>query len=471
MGDKMVRYSLIISLIVVASIAVILLTQFSFTALYNQTLAELKDIKSSLSEVKSPSKEVPTKEVTSKVGKEYKVIIEKDSWDPNSGKSYSPKEIKIKVGDTITFINEDGVAHDLKHDTFYSGFIMPGKSWSYTFKEAGTYNYLCASHPWMTGKIIVEDGQQVLITQTTTQTATQPLVLSNIVKDPKDIPPPIDRTENKLVKITLIIKEVVAEIDDGVYFEFWAFNGTVPGPLIRVMEGDTVEITLVNPSSNKMAHNIDLHAVNGPGGGAAVTLVKPGESKTFRFKALNTGAYIYHCAAPLPPDHIARGMYGVILVEPKGGLPKVDREFYVVQGEWYLTSKDKGLQTFDRDKALQEHPVYITFNGRVNSLNMEAKVGEKVRIIFGVGGPNIGSNFHVIGEIFDKVYLGSPSTYIANEETVYVAPGAAGIFEFKLDVPGKYTLVDHALYRILKGALGYINVTGPPNEEIFYPQP
>jgi nitrite reductase (NO-forming) len=224
-----------------------------------------------------------------------------------------------------------------------------------------------------------------------------------------------------------------------------------------------------------MGHNVDLHAVNGPGGGAAATNALPGETKTFRFKALNSGAYIYHCAFAPPYIHVAHGMYGIIVVEPPGGLPKVDREFYVVQGEWYTTGRfgEKGHQDFSEEKALAERPEYITFNGHVNALtrlfNMTARVGETVRIFFGVGGPNIGSNFHVIGVVFDKVYTGSPSTYVADEETRYVPPGSAAIFEFKIDVPGRYVLVDHAIFRIAKGALGFITATGPQKPEIFWP--
>jgi nitrite reductase (NO-forming) len=196
------------------------------------------------------------------------------------------------------------------------------------------------------------------------------LDVPNVIRDPADVPPPITRTEPTTVRVTLTIKEVTAELANGVSYTFWTFDGTVPGPMLRVMEGDTVEVTLVNPETNTVGHNIDLHAVNGPGGGAAVTNVQPGESKTFSFKALNPGAYIYHCAFPPPYHHIAQGMYGGILVEPVGGLPPVDREFYVVQGEWYTVGAngDQGHQAFSHDKAAAEQPEYFTFNGHVAAL-------------------------------------------------------------------------------------------------------
>jgi nitrite reductase (NO-forming) len=298
-----------------------------------------------------------------------------------------------------------------------------------------------------------------------------------VIRDPSDVPPPITRTEPTTVEITLTVRELVSELADGTTYTFWTFDGTVPGPMLRVMQGDTVEVTLVNPESSSMGHDIDLHAVNGPGGGANVTRVQPGESKTFRFKALNTGLYIYHCAFPPPWIHIANGMYGGILVEPPGGLPPVDREFYVVQGEWYTRHPfgTKGHMPFDEKKAFAELPEYYTFNGHVNALTevmpLEAEVGESVRMYFGVGGPNVGSNFHIIGEIFDRVFSGSPETFILNEETWYVPPGSFAAVEFELDVPGTYILVDHALFRAGHGALGHLNVTGPHDDSIYSPQP
>lgn len=302
-----------------------------------------------------------------------------------------------------------------------------------------------------------------------------PVDVPNVARDPADVPPPITRTEPTTVKVTLTIKELTAEIADGTTYTFWTFDGTVPGPLLRVMEGDTVQVTLVNPPENKASHDIDLHAVNGPGGGAAVTRVAPGETKTFTFKALNPGAYVYHCAFPPPYHHIAQGMYGAIVVEPAGGLPKVDREFYVMQGEWYTTGAfgDKGHQEFSAPKALAEQPEYFTFNGHVDALTklhpLHARVGETVRLFFGVGGPNIGSNFHIIGEVFDKVYSGSPQTYTANEETIYVPPGSVTTFEFKLNEPGQYLLVDHALYRVAKGAAGTLMVDGDWDPDVYSP--
>jgi nitrite reductase (NO-forming) len=297
--------------------------------------------------------------------------------------------------------------------------------------------------------------------------------VANVALDPANVPPPITRTEPTTVQVTLTAKEVVAELADGTTYAFWTFDGTVPGPMVRVMEGDTVEFTLINDLSSVNGHNIDFHAVNGPGGGAEVTNVAPGETATFTWKALHAGAFVYHCAFPPPMHHIAQGMYGAIVVEPVGGLPPVDREFYIMQGDWYTAGRlgNQGHQTFSNEKALAELPEYYTFNGHVQALTElyppQAEVGETVRIFFGVGGPNKGSNFHIIGEVFDRVYSGSDETFTANEEAWYVPPGSVSTFEMFLDVPGSYTIVDHALYRVQKGAVGVLKVSGEPNPDVF----
>jgi nitrite reductase (NO-forming) len=224
-----------------------------------------------------------------------------------------------------------------------------------------------------------------------------------------------------------------------------------------------------------MPHNIDLHAVTGPGGGAASSFTAPGHSSKFTFSTLNPGLYVYHCATAPVPMHIANGMYGLILVEPKDGLPKVDKEFYVMQGEIYTAGRygEAGLQPFDPTKAEDERPPYVVFNGEVGSLTgdkaLQAKVGENVRIYFGVGGPNVTSSFHVIGEIFDTVYQegGIPASQHHVQTTMVPSCGST-IVDFKVDVPGTFILVDHSLSRAFnKGALGMLKVSGPENRQIY----
>ncbi|MGN6755942.1 MAG: copper-containing nitrite reductase [Thermomicrobiales bacterium] len=296
------------------------------------------------------------------------------------------------------------------------------------------------------------------------------------------VAPPVGQREATTVKVTIEVKEVVATLDDGITYTYWTFNGTVPGPMIRVREGDTVELTLKNPAENKVAHNIDLHAVNGPGGGADASMVQPGESKTFSFKAQHAGVFVYHCAMAPVPQHISSGMFGMIVVEPPQGLPKVDREFYVMQSDMYLQGPrdQKGLRTFSNDKMMAEQPDYVVFNGSAGALTgdnaLKAKTGETVRIFFGVGGPNITSSFHIIGTSFDRVAqegasLDDPSKWATNVQTTLVPAGGATMVEFKTEVPGKYTLVDHSLGRVAKGAAAILQVEGPENPDIFKPAP
>jgi len=298
--------------------------------------------------------------------------------------------------------------------------------------------------------------------------------LEDIAKDPTDIPLPITRKEAKTVTVELEAKEVIAEMADGVTMNYWTFNGTVPGPMIRVREGDTVELTLKNNKTSIHPHNIDLHAVTGPGGGAKVTNVNPGEAKSFSFKALHPGLYVYHCAHPNVATHMAHGMYGLILVEPEEGMPEVDKEFYVMQGEFYGTGSlgRKGLQIFDAKKMLSGQPEYIVFNGRTEGLNdkMNATTDQTIRMFVGNGGVNLISSFHVIGEVFDHVYdEGSlTSSPLTNIQTTIVPAGGATVVDFGLQVPGDYILVDHALARIDRGAWGVLSVTGAQTDDSIF---
>lgn len=298
-----------------------------------------------------------------------------------------------------------------------------------------------------------------------------------IVTAPPLVPPPVDRQGNARVIVNLETTEVTGVLAEGVRYTFWTFNGTVPGPMIRVRVGDVVQINLRNSQGSHNPHSIDLHAVTGPGGGAAVTQLGPGQAGAFEFKALNPGLYVYHCATPSVPMHIANGMYGLILVEPPSGLPRVDREFYVMQGEFYTKGKTlaPGLQPYDHEKNRSERPDYVVFNGRMGSLlddkALTAKLGETVRFYVGNGGPNLVSSFHVIGEIFDKVYpeggIGSQAP-ISNIQTTLVPAGGATIVEMKVQVPGRFLLVDHSIVRAMdKGALGMLQVEGAEQPDVF----
>lgn len=288
------------------------------------------------------------------------------------------------------------------------------------------------------------------------------------------VPAPLDRAGGATVVVELEVLEVVMPISEGVDYTFWTFGGQVPGKFIRITEGDTVEFHLQNHPSSKMPHNIDLHAVTGPGGGAASSFTAPGHESQFSFKALNAGLYVYHCATAPVGMHVANGMYGLILVEPEGGLPPVDREYYVMQGDFYTVGKyrEKGEQPFDMQKAIEENATYVLFNGSEGALvgdnAITANVGETVRLYVGNGGPNLVSSFHVIGEIFDTVYPEGGSTLNHDVQTTLIPAGGAAIVEFTIEAPGTYILVDHSIFRAFnKGALGMLKVEGDDALEIY----
>ncbi len=288
------------------------------------------------------------------------------------------------------------------------------------------------------------------------------------------VPPPIARRNATKVIVKLEVQEVVKRIADGVDYTFWTFGGSVPGKFIRIREGDEVEFHLRNHPESKMPHNIDLHAVTGPGGGAASSFTAPGHESTFSFKALNRGLYVYHCATAPVGMHIANGMYGLILVEPAGGLPRVDREYYVMQGDFYTKGRhgSPGLQPFDMDKAIREEAEYVLFNGAEGSLTgdnaLKARVGETVRLFIGNGGPNLISSFHVIGEIFDAVHAEGGDLKNTNVQTTLIPAGGSAIVEFKVEAPGTFILVDHSIFRTFnKGALGMLKVEGNEDKVVY----
>ena len=421
----------------------------------------------------------------------------------------SNPELSATAGQVVEIVltNGDNIQHNIAVTDFgvqSKDVLKQGDETRVSFQvtKDGAFEYFCSvpghKQAGMVGKLSVapgEGGSQAA--QATPQTGqamanmsnmaipqaapTQPAApvdtanLPSIVRHPDDLPGPLNRSTPETLQVVLETKEVTARLADGVSYTFWTFNGKVPGPFIRVRVGDTVDVTLRNPADSSMAHSVDFHATTGPGGGAVATQTKPGEETHFTFKALNPGLYVYHCATPSVATHIANGMYGLILVEPEGGLPAVDHEFYVMQGELFTQQPfgQKGAATFDYDKLLAERPEYFVFNGAVGSLTdeapLKAKVGETVRIFFGVGGPNETSSFHVIGEIFDRVFDQGSLTAapLTDVQTTLVPAGGATMVEFQVQVPGRYLLVDHALSRLERGLVGFLMVEGPENPDIF----
>jgi nitrite reductase (NO-forming) len=373
----------------------------------------------------------------------------------------------------VTIINGEGAEHDIAFpDQNARSPRVTGKGASTTIAfradKAGDFTYFCTApghrQAGMEGKFVI-----------TPKPPAQTVAYADISRDPTDLPPPLPKRAAQTVRVDLVTEEIEGRLSEGTTFGYWTFNGKVPGPFLRVRLGDTLDIHVKNSAESSMIHSVDFHAATGPGGGAAALQVEPGGEKSMRLKMLVPGLYVYHCATPMVAEHIANGMYGMILVEPEAGLPKVDREFYVMQGEIYTDAPfgQHGSQEFSVEKLLAEHPEYFVFNGSVGALTtlhpMHATVGETVRVFFGVGGPNFTSSFHVIGTIFDKVYDqgGTLSDPLRGIQTTTVAPGGATIAEFTLKVPGRYAFVDHALARMERGLVGVLVADGPQQPEIF----
>jgi nitrite reductase (NO-forming) len=410
--------------------------------------------------------------------------------------------LKANVGDTvkITLSSGEGIEHDISFPDFnvMSDHVVGTQTKAtlvFTPDHGGSFKYFCTlpghrqagmegnfevTGPSLAAEPAAETGDSE--DHAASMRPSGPVVVNNpaasgadIVRDPTDLPAPLEPRQPTNVRIDLETIEVEGQLADGTTFKYWTFNGQVPGPFLRVRVGDAVEVHLKNLINSSMGHSVDFHAVTGPGGGAVMTQTQPGAETMFTFKALNPGLFVYHCATPMVAQHIANGMYGLILVEPEGGLPVVDREFYVMQGEIYTNEAfgSTGLLTENIDALLDEDPEYLVFNGAADGLTakkpLTANVGETVRIFFGVGGPNFTSSFHVIGEIFDRVYEQASLTTdpLTDVQTTTVPPGGATMVEFKLEVPGNYILVDHALARLQRGLAGFLVVQGAVDPEIF----
>jgi len=409
--------------------------------------------------------------------------------------------LNATTGDTvkITLTSGDGTEHDISFPDFNATsehVVGKGSSKTLTFlvNKGGELSYFCTlpghREAGMEGKFTVS-GESLASANESVQaapasgeyvSAVGPVVVNgdaatgaDIVRDPTDLPGPIESREPQTVRIDLETVEIEGQLADGTTFTYWTFNGKVPGPFFRVRVGDTLEVHLKNLTNSTMSHSVDFHAVTGPGGGATMTQTPPGEETVFTAKALKPGLFVYHCATPMVAQHIANGMYGMILVEPEDGLPAVDHEFYVMQGEVYTNEAfgSTGHLTENLQALLNEDPEYFVFNGAVGALTdqkpLKANVGETVRIYFGVGGPNFTSSFHVIGEIFDRVYNQASLTTPAmtDVQTTVVPPGGATVVEFQLQVPGRYILVDHALARLQRGLAGYLIAEGADAPDIF----
>jgi nitrite reductase (NO-forming) len=404
--------------------------------------------------------------------------------------------LTANVGDTvrITVINGDPVLHNLHIDEFgvaTTDLLAQDEQSTVEFVATtpGDFIYYCAvpGHRevgmfgtlTVTGDAPVESASVAPAEEVAAVPTAAPAIADAvpIVRNPADLPAPVGDRGPTTVRVDLTAVEVNGQLADGTTYHYMTFNGQVPGPMIRVRQGDTVEVHLQNDLTSTFPHSIDLHAVTGPGGGAVYTQTLPGEETSFTFQALQPGLYVYHCATASIAHHISSGMYGLILVEPVGGLPRVDHEFYIMQGEIYTVQPfgTAGHLDFSHERMLDEEAEYFVFNGAAGALTLDefalrAEVGDTVRIFFGVGGPNAISSFHLIGEIFDRVYDQASLTAppLTDVQTTLVPPGGATVVEFTIDVPGRYILVDHALSRAERGLAGYLYAEGEENPDIFH---
>lgn len=386
-------------------------------------------------------------------------------------------ELVVRQGDRvqINLINGEGAEHDIVVDLYgarSNRVVGKGASTSISFvaDRTGSFAYYCSTpghrEAGMHGRLRIDPGLRTGAKS----------VAPSIARDPVDLPPPRHAHTPQIVRVDLRAVEVKGMLDEKTSYPFWTFGGKVPGPFIRARLGDLLEIHLRNDATNMLAHSVDFHGAIGPGGGSQFTQTFPGEEKVFSFKTIIPGLFVYHCATPSIAQHISNGMYGLLLVEPEGGLPEVDREFYVMQGELYTTKSfgSQGEQEMSYEKLMSEQPDYFVFNGAVGALTkdypLRARLGESVRIFFGVGGPNFPSSFHIVGEMFDRVQLGGGAP-LKEEQTVLIAPGNAATFEFRLNYAGRFDLVDHALSRIERGLSGVLIVDGPRQDELMHAGP
>jgi nitrite reductase (NO-forming) len=263
---------------------------------------------------------------------------------------------------------------------------------------------------------------------------------------------------DKVKEITLTVEQKTLEIAPGVPYEAWTFNGTVPGPILRVRQGDQVKFTLVNNGS--MEHSIDLHAAQTPWN-VNYQSVKPGAKLSFTFTANYPGIFLYHCGTPPVIAHIANGMYGAIIVDPAEGLPPA-REYVLVQGEFYTALGTNGTYQYDGAKAMAMQPDYTVFNGYANQYKdspLTADPGQLIRLYVVNAGPSEFSAFHVIGAIMDKAYpSGNPKNVEYGMQTVTVPPGGAYMVELTIPDAGLYPFVTHSFADASKGALGLLKV-------------
>ena len=380
---------------------------------------------------------------------------------------FEPATVDVQAAGvyTLTFANTGAIAHDITLD---GGAALTAQAGETVTAEVavpeGGIGFICAipghGDGGMRGVITVagvgpDDGDHG-----------GPAPTTDVEKDP-DAPvyEPRDPTappllEGEVHDIDLVIEEKEMTVAEGYVQTVWTFNGSVPGPVIRVKVGDTIRIHLKNPATSQLPHSVDFHASQ-VAWNDEMTDIAAGEEKVYEWTASYAGVWMYHCGTAPALHHIANGMYGMVIVEPAEGLPPVDAEFAIVQSEWYL-GPQKDVASLEKAAAAAPAPDFVLFNGVANQYldnPIQVETGERVRVFVLNAGPSVDSSFHVVGTIFDSVIKEGVQLAHGNEgswgsQAVDLAPAQGGIVEFVTAEDGLYPMVTHAFNFVGRGALG-----------------
>lgn len=374
---------------------------------------------------------------------------------------------------TIKLVNDGSLFHDV---TFPNNVTIAAnrgetKSLDVDIPAAGL-TFICSvpghAESGMKGGITIGESVAATPASAATDDHGGPAPQANVQADPNAPPYTLfDAAAPVALKgathdIDLVIEEKRMTVAPGFVQEVWTFGGTVPGPVIRVKVGDTIRIHLKNPATSKVSHSIDFHASQ-VAWNDEMTSIDPGEEKLYEWKAEYAGVWMYHCGTPPALHHIANGMYGMVIVEPPGGLPAVDKEFALVQSEWYLGPQGQPV-SLEKAALAAPAPDYVVFNGVANQYKdhpLTVATGERIRMFVLNAGPSIDSSFHVVGTIFDTVIKEGVSLTRDNPgrfgaQAVDLSPSQGAIIEFTTAEDGLYPIVTHAFNFVGRGALGLI---------------
>jgi len=377
----------------------------------------------------------------------------------------------------VTFVNDGAIFHDL---TFADGTMIDAEAGASATAEvvvpAEGLTFLCTvvghADGGMTGSLTVAGGSAV------SGPEGEPAAHGPIEPDPNaaeyelfdPVAPP--RAEGGVQEIELVVTEREMTVAEGVTQTVWSFGDSVPAPVMRVTVGDTLRVKLVNPATNQLPHSIDFHA-SLVAWNDEMRSIEPGEELIYEFTAEYAGVYMFHCGTPPALHHIAAGMFGMIIVEPAGGLPPVENEYALIQSEWYAVEQGEVPSLAAASDAAPE-PEFVVFNGVANQYAdnpIEVPVGENVRVFVLNAGPSMDSSFHIVGTIFDSVIKEGVRLERGNEgnwgaQAVDLSPAQGAIVEFHFAEDGLYPIVTHAFNLVGRGALGLFQAgNGGPGAE------